>query len=187
MGIGMRFKVGLGRLSAFAAVLLLCSACAESSQESETQKMELTETQTAISKLEFLVGNWGGPGISYGADGTETRYHDTEFVRFDLDRHLLLINARGENSDGETTYSLHTVIHYDAEVKSYVYTPYSGKRPPRSFDCTLNDTPQFICLTQDQSYRLTFQRLPDGRWNEFGERLNGGAWVKNFETILSAQ
>jgi len=170
-----------------AGLLLVCSACAEPRQESETQAAELTETQAAISKLDFLVGNWAGPGTSYGADGTETRYQDTEFVRFDLDRNLLLINARGENSDGETTYSLHTVIHYDAKAQSYVYTPYSGKNPPRSFGCTLNDTPQFICLTQDQSYRLTFQRLPDGRWNEFGERLNGEAWVKNFETILSPQ
>jgi len=179
--------VGLGRLFAFMAALLLCSACAEPRQEREPQAAELTETQTAISNLKFLVGNWAGSGTSYGVDGTETRYHDTEFVRFDLDRNLLLINARGENSEGETTYSLHTVIHYDAEAQSYVYTPYSGKRPPRSFDCTLNDTPQFICLTQDQSYRLTFQRLPDGRWNEFGERLNGERWVKNFETILSSQ
>jgi len=187
MGIGMTCRLNFGHLLTLVCLLVICSACAETHKYGESQPVALTDTQTAISKLAFLVGNWSGPGTSYGADGTKTRYHDTEFVRFDLDKNLLLINARGENMDGETTYSLHTVIHYDAEAQSYVYTPYSGKRPPRSFNCTLNDQPQFICLTQDQSYRLTFQRLPDGRWNEFGEKLQGERWVKNFETILSSQ
>jgi len=187
MGIGMTCRLNFGHLLTLVCLLVICSACAEPHKYGESQPVALTDTQTAISKLAFLVGNWSGPGTSYGADGTKTRYHDTEFVRFDLDKNLLLINARGENMDGETTYSLHTVIHYDAEAQSYVYTPYSGKRPPRSFNCTLNDQPQFICLTQDQSYRLTFQRLPDERWNEFGEKLQGERWVKNFETILSSQ
>jgi len=186
MAIAMRCRLNFGYLLALVCLLVIFSACAEPHKYDESQAAELTETQTAISKLKFLVGNWAGAGTSYGTDGTETRYHDTEFVRFDLDRNLLLINARGENSEGETTYSLHTVIHYDVEAQNYVYTPYSGKRLPRSFNCILNDQPQFICLTQDQSYRLTFQRLPDGRWNEFGERLQGERWVKNFETILSS-
>ena len=187
MGIVMRFRQGLGRFVILIVGALFFSACSESSQKQFATPAAYTETQSAMSKLTFLVGNWAGPGISYLADGTQTKYHDTEFVRFDLDKNLLLINARGEGPDGATTYSLHTVIHYNTETQKYIYTPYSGKSTPRSFDCILNDRAQFICLIPDQSYRLTFQRLPDGRWNEFGERLIEGAWVKNFETILSAQ
>ena len=181
------FRLKLSRFLSSIFGALFLSACSEGDQKQFATPAAMTETQAAISKLDFLVGNWAGPGTSYGADGTQTQYHDTEFVRFDLDKNLLLINARGEGPDGATTYSLHTVIHYNTETQKYIYTPYSGKRTPRSFDCTLNDRAQFICLIPDQSYRLTFQRLPDGRWNEFGERLIEGAWVKNFETILSAQ
>lgn len=179
------FMPALVWTSIFGAIFL--SACSETDQKQFASAAAMTDTQNAISKLGFLVGNWAGPGTSYLADGTQTQYHDTEFVRFDLDKNLLLINARGEAPDGTTTYSLHTVIHYDAQSQKYVYTPYSGKSQPRSFDCALNEMVQFICLIPDQSYRLTFQRLADGRWNEFGERLKDGEWVKNFETILSAQ
>jgi len=153
----------------------------------ETLGVELTDVQTAMSKLEFLVGDWAGPGTSYGDDGTETAYFDTELVRFDLARNLLLINAHGKNPDGSTSHSLHTVIYYDVKTQAYIYTPYSGKSQPRSFNCKLNDIPQLICFTEDETYRLTFQRLADGHWNEFGERLDDGRWSKNFETTLSAR
>ena len=183
----MRLDVKLKRLLPLTGLFIIGSGCAEPPNEPSSQPAAMTETQAAISKLDFLVGNWAGPGTSYRADGMQTQYHDTEFVRFDLNGNLLLINARGEDAQGQTTYSLHTVIHFNMETQKYIYTPYSGTRQPRSFDCTLNDKAQFICLIPDKSYRLTFQRLDDGRWNEFGERLRDGEWVKNFETILSAQ
>lgn len=142
-----------------------------------------SEEKNAISALGFLVGNWEGPGISYAADGSQTGYHDTEFVRFDLDQKLLLINAAGKRDDGTISYQLHTVIYYDAAAGHYVYTPYAG-RTPRSFHCQLDETPKLLCLNADQNYRLTFQRLSNGAWNEFGERLEGDLWSKSFETIL---
>lgn len=145
-------------------------------------EVEQTQEQKAISALEFLTGNWSGPGQSIDNEGNVSEYHDTEFVRFDLDRNILLINARGER-DGQTVYQLHTVIYFDSKKQHYFYTPYRGVEP-RSFACNLVDR-QFICFNDDRDFRLTFQRLEDGRWNEFGERLVEGAWVKTFETKLT--
>ncbi len=142
-----------------------------------------TSKETAIYALDFLAGNWAGPGISYAADGTTSVYHDTEYVRFDLEGRLLLINARGD-VDGETTYALHTVIWYDSEAEHYWYTPYTGQRRPRRLACRLEDQ-KFLCANEAKTFRLTFQRLEDGRWNEFGERLEDGHWRKTFETRLS--
>jgi len=147
-----------------------------------TEKLSLE--QRSISALGFLIGNWGGPGISYRDDGTQFDYYDTEFVRYDLDKSILLINARGERPDGSTSYRLHTIIYYDAKREHYIYTPYSGKTAPRSFECALEAGPKLLCYTKERNYRLTFQRLSDGRWNEFGERLDNEEWKKNFETIL---
>ncbi len=140
--------------------------------------------KSEVAKLSFLVGKWSGPGTSYAEDGSTSTYHDVEHVRFDLDQNLLLINAHGEK-DGEKTYQLHTVIYYDPVAKHYWYTPYTGKRA-RRFACELA-TQKFLCLNEDKNFRLTFQRLNDGTWNEFGERLKQGNWSKTFETRLSAK
>lgn len=149
------------------------------------QADEKLDAQTAIDQLRFLVGYWAGDGTSYDLDtGTTKHYFDREHVRFDLDKNLLLINASGQ-LNGKTTYQLHTVIFYDVEAQHYVYTPYSGQRTPRPFTCELTEVQQFICLTAAKTYRLTFQRLPDKRWNEYGERLEDGVWRKTFETKLS--
>ncbi|WP_086932310.1 hypothetical protein [Agarilytica rhodophyticola] len=148
------------------------------------QKEHEVREENAIQALSFLVGNWAGPGISYGADKSQTPYYDTEYVRFDLDKKLLLINARGER-DGKQTYALHTVIYYDVKSGHYWYTPYSGGKP-RSFKCALNDK-KFICLNKAGDFRLTFQRLKNGEWNEYGQRLANGQWQKTFETILTSK
>ena len=121
----------------------------------QTQKLEANNRQdNPIAKLHFLVGNWAGPGISFASDGSESHYHDTEYVRFDLDQSLLLINARGETQAGVPTYQLHTVINYDKDVGHYWYTPYSDKgRKASSFSCTLVEQ-KFLCLTEDKSCLL---------------------------------
>ena len=141
----------------------------------------LSPEQEAISKLNFLVGDWAGPGVSYASDGTKADYYDTEYVRFDLGQKVLLINARGEK-DGVVTYQLHTIIYYDKDAGHYWYTPYSGGQP-RRFLCHLMDK-QFLCKNEAADFRLTFKRKADGSWNEFGERLDNGLWKKTFETIL---
>ena len=162
-----------------------CAAITGLASQAHTQESQADPARDAISALEFLVGNWAGPGTSYAVDGTQTKYHDTEYVRFDLDQKLLLINATGQRADGSTSYALHTIIYYDVDAGRYIYTPYAG-RPPRSFECQLDESPKLVCLNAAKNYRLTFQRLPDGRWNEFGEQLKEGAWSKSFETLLSA-
>lgn len=182
----MKTQKKLTRFLTFAFLGPILLAFSEGEQKQSSSTVVKSDTQIAISKLDFLVGNWAGLGISYSADGTQTSYHDTEHVRFDLDKNLLLINARGEKPDGEMIYSLHTVIFYNSQSQKYIYTPFTGKNKVITFECTLNDLPQLICLTQNQDYRLTFQRLDDGGWNEYGEVLKDGEWVKNAETILSA-
>ncbi len=139
------------------------------------------DTDNPIAKLAFLLGSWEGPGITYLENGTTQEYVDTEYLRFDLDKRLLLIDAKGRK-DGEPYYQLHTVVYFDDKAGHYVYTPFSGSAPS-SFTCDLSNQ-QFICLNTKQDYRLTFQRLDDGRWNEFGEKRKGQEWVKRFETVL---
>jgi len=140
------------------------------------------EQPNPIEALEFLTGHWEGPGVSYLEDGKTQDFHDIENVRFDLDANLLLINAKGL-IDGELLYQLHTVIYYDHEAGHYFYTPFRGKKKPVPSKCQLKKQ-QFKCMNINNDARLTFQRLPDGGWNEYGEKLIDGQWQKYFETKL---
>lgn len=168
----------------FLSLVFICACSSKEAPRASTVQTHKHQ-DNPVAKLDFLVGNWAGPGVSFASDGSESHYHDTEYVRFDLDHSLLLINARGETQAGVISYQLHTVINYDKAAGHYWYTPYSDKdRKASSFSCDLIKQ-QFLCLSQDKSYRLTFQRLEDGKWNEFGERLSDGKWRKTFETILS--
>lgn len=136
----------------------------------------------ALEKLSFLIGNWSGQGISYDSDGVASEYYDREFVRYDLGGEILLINASGY-ANGKISYQLHTVIHYNVDTHKYIYAPYTanGARP---FTCDLLNK-QLICLNESKDFRLTFQRLADGSWNEYGERNYHDGWRKTFETKLS--
>ena len=168
-------------LAALAAVLVL-------PVESHAQEGERAEGQTpeqeAIRQLEFLTGSWAGEGRIFAADGTYSTYHDTEKVWFDANDNLLIIQANGFR-DGERTYSLHTVIYYDAVAGNYKYKPFTGGSDPVPLVCALEQG-EFRCLNAEGTYRLTFRRLDNGDWNEFGEAYREGAWTKNFETILQA-
>lgn len=171
-------KIAL-RLTAF--LVLIFGTAGISAQEAD-------EEQRAMAQLDFLVGHWVGPGVAYNnvsvdSAGTARPYVDTEIISYDLDGKIMVIKARGQKA-GQTSYQLHTIIYYDKDNGRYIYTPYAG-RAPRSFNCDLVKS-ELICLTEAKTFRLTFRRLPDGRWNEFGERLFDGTWRKTFETKLNS-
>lgn len=142
-----------------------------------------SQQQIEIEKLNFLVGNWAGPGHTFAKNGVKSAYHDTENVWFDVQNSLLIIQANG-SKNGQHYYGIHTVIYYDVEAGHYWYNPYtaSGSRPYR---CDLDDK-LFRCYSADKLTRFNFQRLSGGEWNEYGETLEGGHWRKTFETILTA-
>lgn len=132
-----------------------------------------------MAKLSFMIGDWKGEGSSYPKAGNEP-YQVLSKVRYDLDGELLVLRHRSTRNDS-TLLALHTIMYYNKEDGYYYYNAYrrSGARP---FQCQLKDD-QFICEING-NYRLTFQRTENGEFNEFGERLVEGEWVKNFEDIL---
>ena len=138
-----------------------------------------TEEQKAMAKLSFMIGDWKGEGTSYPKAENEP-YQVLSKVRYDLDGELLVLRHRSTRNDS-TILALHTIMYYNKEDGFYYYNAYrrSGARP---FQCQLKGD-QFICEING-NYRLTFQRTENGEFNEFGQRLVDGEWVKNFEDIL---
>ena len=138
-----------------------------------------TEEQKAMAKLSFMIGDWKGTGSSQPANENKS-YNVLTKVRYDLDGELLVLQHRSER-DGKEVLSLHTIIYYHKEEKQYYYYAFrrTGVRP---FTGQVIDG-KLICTIGD-NYRLTFQRTEEGYFNEFGERLIDGKWVKNFEDLL---
>ena len=137
-----------------------------------------TAEQKAMKKLSFMIGDWKGTGTSYPK--AENKPYETKAtVRYDLDGELIVLRHRSMR-DSKNILALHTLIYYNKEDGFYYYNAYrrSGARP---FQCKVNEG-KLICEING-NYRLTFQRTDKGEFNEFGERLIDGKWVKNFEDI----
>ncbi len=137
--------------------------------------------QKAMKKLSFLIGDWKGSGTSFPKEENKP-YDVISTVEYDLDGELLVLRHRSTRGD-KTVLALHTLIYFNKEDGHYYYNAYrrNGARP---FKCKLNDG-QFICEING-NYRLTFQKTKEGNFNEFGQRLIDGKWVKNFEDILQS-
>jgi len=138
-----------------------------------------TKEQKAMAKLSFMIGDWKGSGTSFPTE-QNAPYDVLTKVRYDLDGALLVLKHRSMRGN-KPVLSLHTVIYYNKEDQHYYYNAYrdTGARP---FKCTVEAT-QLVCEING-NYRLTFQRTADGKFNELGEHLKSGVWVKNFEDLL---
>ena len=135
--------------------------------------------QKMMAKLSFMIGDWKGSGNSIPKNNKED-YTVLSKVRYDLNGELLVLKHRSFR--GETpVLSLHTIIYYNKEDKSYHYRAFT-KKGARPFKGTFKDNKLVLKLGND--YRLTFQRTKNGEFNEYGEKLAEGQWVKNFEDLL---
>jgi hypothetical protein len=75
-------------------------------------------------------------------------------------------------------------VYFDREAQHYWYQPFSAKGA-RKYACQLQNE-KLLCANTNNDFRLTFQRLENGQWNEFGERKDQqGNWFKSFETKLN--
>lgn len=137
-----------------------------------------SEEQKAMAKLSYMIGDWKGTGTSYPKEDNKP-YDVLSKVRYDLDGELLVLKHRSIRN-GEAILSLHTIIYYNVEEQQYYYyafrrkgvRPFTGQIIDGKLVCTINN-----------NYRLTFQRTPEGFFNEYGEKLVDGVWIKNFEDL----
>lgn len=137
-----------------------------------------SEEQKALAKLSFMIGDWKGSGTLYPKVHNKP-YEVLSKVRYDLDGELLVLKHRSIQ-DGKPILSLHTLIYYNVKEQQYYYyafrrtgvRPYTGHIVDGKLICTLDD-----------EFRLTFQRTPEGLFNEYGEKRIDGVWVKTFEDL----
>src|SRR5262249_19970670 len=144
-----------------------------------------------MKKLEFLVGQWKGPG--WLEVGRERRtFVETESVQFKQDGLLLLIegSGKGKAASQDAESSVHNalgLVFYDPATRRHVFPAYKGGKfvaialqvPGRGFQWSFREP------RSNGTIRFTMKLTDSDRWFEIGEFSQDGTdWHKFFEMTL---
>lgn len=125
-----------------------------------------------MEQLNFLIGEWVGTTKIY-EDGIVTKQGSAyENISYDLDKSILVIELNTE------FLQLHTIINYDEKDQKYYYHRFSKEGAAR-YPAEFKDGQ--LIVWKDKKTRFYFGRTPEGDFQEYGEQLISGEWIKTFE------
>ncbi|GAB5464648.1 MAG: hypothetical protein Kapaf2KO_00840 [Candidatus Kapaibacteriales bacterium] len=122
--------------------------------------------------LNFMVGEWIGTSKVYENGVVSKECSAYQEIAYDLEKSILVIKLNSE------FLKLHTIIYYDDNDKKYYYYPFSKKGVNR-YPAEYHDG-KLIVWNSDKK-RYIFRSIPDGGFQEYGEQIIEGQWVKYFE------
>ena len=132
-------------------------------QNSEKDKME---------QLSFLVGEWIGTSKIY-ENGTVIKQGAAyEKISFDLNNSILVIELNTE------FLQLRTIVTYDQTDQKYYYHRFSKEGFAR-YPAEYKDGK--LIVSKDKKTRFFFTKTIDGNFQEYGEQLINGEWIRYFE------
>ena len=141
-------------------VFLLTSMTA---QNTEKDKME---------QLSFLVGEWIGSSKIYENGIVIKQGVAFEKISFDLNKRILVIELNSE------FLQLRTIVNYDKIDQKYYYNRFSKEGFAR-YPAEYKDGK--LIVLKDKKTRFFFTKTTDGNFQEYGEKLIGGEWIRSFE------
>lgn len=145
----------------YIVLLFLCHSAF--AQNLKQQKME---------QLSFLVGEWIGTTKVY-ENGVVTRQGSAyENISYDLDKNILVIELNTE------FLQLRTIVYYNEEDQKYYYHRFSKDGAAR-YPAEFKDGQ--LIVWRDEKTRFFFGKSPDGGFQEYGEQLINGDWIRTFE------
>lgn len=132
--------------------------------------------QEQMVKLKFMVGNW--VGVSKGfEDGKLVREEPAfEKIAYKVDRHIITIDLYSES------LQLHTVLYYDKTEEVFYYNPFY-KNGAGKYKAYLEDG--ILVVKPSSTKRFIFRPTESGGFQEYGEELKDGKWVKYFEDTFT--
>ncbi len=156
-------KIGLIIMRLFLVVFFTLLSQSSLSQSISKQK---------INALSFMIGEWVGTSKLIQNDSVVKEVTALQTIRFDLNKSVIIIDLKSE------TLNLHTIISYNEKDKTYYYSPYS-ENGSRKLSAQLVKN-QFI-VNSNNSKRFIFNLIHKNKFQEYGEKLIDGKWVKYFE------
>jgi hypothetical protein len=152
---------------------------------SHAQKIETDkEAKDAISKLEFIVGDWAGDGWVMARDGQKSTFTQTEAIKFKLDGTAILIEGLGKNN-GEITHNALAVVTYNKTTGNYNFSSYLSTGRSGIFKAEVIDDKFYWYPNENMRYIIYLNSKR--QWYETGEMKRGNDWFQFFEMTLDKQ
>ena len=135
--------------------------------------------QEKMEQLNFLVGEWVGTSKIYENGKLAREGAAYENISYDLNKSILVIELNTE------FLQLHTIITYDEKDQKYYYHRFS-KEGSAIYPAEYKDGQ--LIVWRDEKTRFFFGSTPEGGFQEYGEQLIKGEWIKIFEdTFMNTQ
>ena len=128
--------------------------------------------QEKMAQLQFLVGEWIGTTTVYENGVVSRQGAAFEKISYDLDRSILVIELNTE------FLQLRTIDTYNDNDQKYYYHRFS-KSGAAVYPAEFKDGQ--LIVWRDDKTRVFFRGTPEGGFQEYGEKLVDGKWVKYFE------
>lgn len=163
--------------SFFIILALVFLASMANGQSSETD----LAAQTAVKKLNFLIGEWKGTGWMMGQDRVKRTFEQTEKVQLKLDSTAILVEGLGK-SDGKVVHDALAVITYAGKSGQYDFQSFLPSGQKGTFKSELKEGVFYWYPTD--FIRYIIQINDKGQWFEIGEFNQGDNWYPFFEMTL---
>lgn len=125
-----------------------------------------------MAQLSYLVGEWIGTTNIYENGVVTKKGAAYENISYDLEKNILVIELNTE------FLQLRTIITYDEKDQKYYYHRFS-KDGAAVYPAEFKDG-QLIVWRDDRT-RFFFRSTTTGDFQEYGEQLIDGQWIRTFE------
>lgn len=140
------------------------------------------ELQQEMAKLDFMIGQWEGPGWSMGADMQRHTFDQTENIQYKLDGTAILVEGLG-TTNGQVIHNAMAIITYDKEKKHYIFRSYLFDGKSGEYKAELIDGKFHWYLNDGMRYIIN--QNEKGQWYEIGQINRNGTWYPFFEMTLN--
>ena len=156
-----------------AAALLMTVALACAAQERPDPAALMAAQRDAMAKLAFMDGVWRGPASTTRPSGEKHDITQTERIGPLLGGVVKVIEGRGYEPDGKTTFNALGIISYDIAKRAYTMRSYAMGYAG-DFPVTLTaDGFTWSIPAGPTTIRYTAV-VKDGTWTEVGDRIVPG-------------
>jgi len=186
----------VGKIIAVCAFLFAGSAIIGGLVRAQEQKSGRPKPEAqiaAITRLDYMVGEWSGEGwMDFG--GNRVTFRGTERIQKKLDGTVLLVEghflAKPPGATAEVpVHSTLGVISFDPQAKKYQFASWLATGSSGERELTLDTAGWRWQMESPRGTIRYIMKLTDaGEWFEIGERTSdGSSWHKFFEMTLQKE
>lgn len=156
-----------------ASIAALAIPLAASAQDRPTSAALLEAQREAMATFSFMDGVWRGPATTVMPSGEKHAITQTERIGSFLGGTVKVIEGRGYDADGKTTFNALGIISYNVATKGYSMRSYAlgyaGDFPiQRTADGFTWEIPAGPATIRYNAV------VKDGTWTEVGDRIVAG-------------